>query len=173
MKLRYWVSNHYEEKGPIAWLAFFLELVAAMGLFFLMVLTCSDVFGRYFLGNAVDGTTELTEMGIAIIVFAEMPIVTWRGGHVVVDILDKFMGSKIIKVLGILSAYLISASLYFLAMRIFELAARSNRRGEVTEYLQLPTGTVVEYIAYMSLVTAGAMMTYGVYRLIFSSRYSA
>lgn len=165
-----WLAAHYEEKGPVAWLAFFLELIAAITIFFLMILTCADVFGRYFLGNAVDGTTEMTEMGIAILVFAELPVVTWRGGHVIVDILDKAMGSKLIKALALFSAFLMSTSLYFLAVRIFELAERSNSRGEVTEYLQLPVGYIVEYIAIMSWVTAGSMITYGVYRMLFLSR---
>jgi TRAP-type C4-dicarboxylate transport system permease small subunit len=147
-----------------------LELIAALTLFFLMALTCADVFGRYFLDNAVDGTTELTEMGIAILVFAELPIVTWRGGHVVVDILDKMLGNTLIKVLGLFSAFLMSTSLYFLAVRIYELAARSHRRGEVTEYLQMPVGYIVEYIAVMSWVTAATMITYGVYKLFVSSR---
>lgn len=165
-----WITAHYEEKGPVAWLAFFLELIAAVTLFFLMLLTCADVFGRYFLDNAVDGTTELTEMGIAILVFAEMPVITWRGGHVVVDILDRMLGNTLIKVLGLLSALLISTSLYFLATRIYELAARSLRRGEVTEYLQMPVGYIVEYIAMMSWVTAALMITYGIYRLLFVER---
>ena len=165
-----WISAHYEEKGPVAWLAFFLELVAAITLFFLMMLTCADVFGRYFLDNAVDGATEMTEMGIAILVFAEMPVVTWRGGHVVVDILDKALGSRVIKALGLLSAFLMSTSLYFLAVRIYELAERSHSRGEVTEYLQLEVGYIVEYIAIMSWITAAAMITYGVYRILFESR---
>ena len=165
-----WITAHYGEKGPVAWLAFFLELIAAVTLFFLMVLTCADVFGRYFLDNAVDGTTELTEMGIAILVFAEMPVITWRGGHVVVDILDRMMGSTLIKILGLLSALVISTSMYFLAVRIYELAARSFRRGEVTEYLQMPVGYIVEYIAYMSWATAALMITYGIYRLLFLSR---
>lgn len=170
MELSAWLSAHYEEKGPVVWLAFFLEVIAAVTLFFLMVLTCADVFGRYFLNNAVDGTTELTEMGIAIIVFAEMPIVTWRGGHVVVDILDKMIGSKLIKILGLISAFLMSTSLYFLAVRIYELAARSHRRGEITEFLQMPVGYIVEYIAFMSWATAAAMITYGIYRLLFLSK---
>jgi TRAP-type C4-dicarboxylate transport system permease small subunit len=165
-----WLTEHYEEKGPVVWLAFALELVAAVTLFFLMMLTCADVFGRYFLADAVDGATELTEMGIAIIVFAEMPVITWRGGHVIVDVLDKWLGSKVIKVLGLLSAFLISTSLYVLAVRIFELAERSIRREEVTEYLRFPIGYIVEYIAVMSWVTAAAMITYGVYRMLFLSR---
>ena len=170
MSLSAWITAHYEEKGPVVWLAFFLELVAAITLFFMMMLTCADVFGRYFLDNAVDGATELTEMSLAILVFAEMPVITWRGGHVVVDILDRVLGSTVIKVLGLLSALLISTSLYFLAVRIHELAVRSNSRGEVTEFLQVPVGYIVEYIAIMSWATAALMISYGIYRLLFLSR---
>lgn len=165
-----WLTAHYEEKGPVAWLAFFLEVIAAVTLFFLMILTCADVFGRYFLANAVDGTTELTEMGIAILVFAEMPVITWRAGHVVVDILDRWLSNTVVKVLGLLSALVISTSLYYLATRIYYLANRSFRREEVTEYLQMPVGYIIEYIAVMSWVTAAAMITYGVYRLLFLSK---
>ncbi|MBY4678140.1 TRAP transporter small permease [Marinobacterium arenosum] len=164
-----WLTAHYEEKGPVKWLAFSLELVAAVTLFLLMLLTCADVIGRYFFDNSVDGTTELTEIGIAILIFAEMPVITWRGGHVVVDVLDRMLGSTMLKVLGLLSAFLISTSLYFLAVRIYELAERSLRREEVTEYLLIPVGLVVQYIAVMSWITAGAMITYGVYRLLFAS----
>ncbi|MBR9867410.1 TRAP transporter small permease [uncultured Amphritea sp.] len=165
-----WISAHYEEQGPVKWLAFVLEMIAAITLFLLMLLTCSDVFGRYFLANSIDGTTELTEIGLAILIFAEMPIITWRGGHVVVDILDRMLGGTIIKLLGLLSAFLIASSLYFIATQIFFLAQRSFRRDEVTEFLQLPVGLIVEYIAYMSWITAAGMITYGVYRLLFLSR---
>ena len=170
MSFSAWVTAHYEEQGPVKWLAFALELVAAVTLFLLMVLTCADVFGRYFFDNSVDGATELTEIGIAILVFAEMPVITWRGGHVVVDILDRMLGSAVLKALGLFSAFLISTSLYFLGERIYFLAARSMRRGEVSEYLELPMGLIIQYIAVMSWVTAGAMITYGVYRLLFLSR---
>lgn len=161
-----WLTAHYEEQGPVRWLAFALELVAAVTLFLLMILTCADVVGRYFFSNSIDGATELTEIGIAILVFAELPIVTWRGGHVVVDILDKMWGSVAIKGLGLLSALLVSGSLYYLGVRIFQLAERSMRREEVTEILELPVGVIVEYIAIMSWATAACMVTYGIYRIL-------
>ena len=59
-----WLSAHYEEQGPIKWLAFALELIAAVTLMALMLLTCADVVGRYFFDNSVDGATELTEIEI-------------------------------------------------------------------------------------------------------------
>jgi TRAP-type C4-dicarboxylate transport system permease small subunit len=165
-----WLTAHYEEKGPVRWLAFALELVAAVTLFLLMFLTCADVVGRYFFGNSVDGTTELTEIGIAILVFAEMPIITWRGGHVVVDILDKMWGSVAVKVLGLLSALLMSSAMYFLGVRIFELAERSLRRDEITELLEIPVGYIVQYIAVMSWATAALMITYGIYHQVIQNR---
>lgn len=161
-----WVAEHYEEKGPVAWLAFFLEACAALVLFALMTLTCMDVIGRYFFDNAINGAVELTEIGLAVIVFSQMPIVTWRGGHVVVDLLDSFLSNTLLRVLGLLSALLISGGLYFLAERMFYLGARSLRRGVVTEYLELPVGYIVQYIAVMSYATAALMITYGAYRIM-------
>jgi TRAP-type C4-dicarboxylate transport system permease small subunit len=50
-----------------------------------------------------------------------MPVLTWRGGHVVVDMLDNFLGRTIIKVLGVFSILVMSGSFYYLAVRIFIL----------------------------------------------------
>ncbi len=112
----------------------------------------------------------MTEIGLAVMVFAAMPVITWRGGHIVVDLLDRFLGSKIVKALSLFAALVMSTSLYFLAWRIFELGERSIRRGVVTEFLAMPSGYVVQYIAIMSWATALGMITYGVYRILFQSK---
>lgn len=164
------VAAHYDEKGPIIWLAFFLESVAAITLFGLMLVTCFDVSGRYFLGNALDGATELTEIGLAILIFAEMPVITWRSGHVIVDILDRMLSSLTLKILGMVSSLIISGSLYVLGLKIYHLAERSLRRDEVTELLQLPTGYLIEFIAIMSWITAATMISYGIYQQLSNSR---
>ncbi len=131
-----------------------------------MVLTCVDVGGRYLFSNAVDGAVEITQIGLAIIIFAEMPVVTWRGGHVLVDLLDSILGAAMVKVLSLFAALMISTSLYVVAIRIWELAERKLRRGEVTEFLELPVAYIIQYIAIMSWFTALGMITYGIYRII-------
>lgn len=161
-----WIAAHYEEIGPVKWLAFFLECVTATTLFGLMVMTCADVIGRYFFDNALDGAVELTELALAIMVFAQMPIITWRGGHVIVDILDPYLNHLVIKVLAMISALIIAASFYVLATRMMYLANRSIRREVVTEYLALPVGYIIQYIVIMSFVCAAMMVTYGIYRII-------
>ena len=166
MSFNQWLHEHYEEVGPFRWLAFALELLSALTLFGLMALTCVDVSGRYLINNPVMGATEMTQIGLAIMVFSAMPVLTWRGGHIVVDLLDHMLGERIVRLLTLFSALVISSSLYFVAVRIFELAQRSMKRGVVTEYLGIPVGYIVEYIAIFSWITAFGLITYGAYRVI-------
>ncbi len=170
MSFTAWLKTQYDEKGPARWLAFLLELIAAVMLMALMLVTCIDVVGRYVFNNPIPGAIELTQISMAILVFAVMPVVTWRGGHIVVDLLDSYLNPLVLKVLALLSAIIISISFYFIGMRIFELGARSIRRGEVTEFLGIPSGYLVQYIAIMSWVTAAGMITYGVYRILFQDK---
>lgn len=165
MSFSKWLTENYEEPGVIRWVALALEAMAGVALLTLMLVTCIDVAGRYFFSSPLNGATEMTEVGIALLVFAQMPVITWRGGHVVVDILDRFLPPLLIKILGTLSGLLISFAFYALANRIWELAARSLRRNEVTEYLTIPVGVVVQYIAIMSWATAAGMLLWGIWRL--------
>ncbi|RAU18907.1 TRAP transporter small permease [Nitrincola tibetensis] len=165
-----WLKAHYDEKGPIRWLAFLLELIAAVMLMVLMLITCVDVVGRYVFNKPLPGSIELTEIGMAILIFAAMPVVTWRGGHIVVDLLDRYLSTFVVKCLSLLSAIVISGSFYYLGNRIYQLGERSIRRGEVTEFLGISSGYIVQYIAIMSWATALGMITYGVYRIFFQDK---
>ena len=49
---------------------------AALVLFCLMVLTCIDVVGRYFFSMPVTGGFEMTEILLASLIFAGLPLVT-------------------------------------------------------------------------------------------------
>ncbi len=160
-----WVEKTYADMGALRWVAFALECIAGAALMGLMLVTCFDVVGRYFLSRPIEAATELTEIGIAVIIFAEMPLITWRNGHVAVDILDRYISPTLMKVFGSLSAILISAAFYFLAHRIWELAARSIRREEATEHLGFSVGLVIQYVALMSWITAAGMITWGILTL--------
>lgn len=160
MSFKQWLNEHYEERGPMQWLAFFLELISSLVLFSLMIMTCVDVLGRYVFNRPVRGGTELTEFALAIIVFSILPVVTWRGGQIVVDLIDIWLPQKILKILAWVAAILMSGSLYFLAWRIFELGERDLRRGIVTDFLSIPTGYLIIYIALFSWLTAAGLLVY-------------
>jgi len=137
-----------------------------------MLITCVDVFGRYLFNNPLTGSTELTEIAVGIVIFSVFPILSWRNDHIVVDILDHFFSPRIHMIRTILINGLISVALIFLGKRIYELGQRSLSFGEVTEYLEIPLGWMMVYIAVMCWATALAAITLGVYRAIIEYRES-
>jgi len=139
----------------------------------LMLITCVDVFGRYLFNNPLTGSTELTEIAVGIVIFSVFPIVSWRNDHVVVDILDHFFSRRVHMIRTIVINLLISVSLLFLGQRIYVLGERSLSYEEVTEYLEIPLGWMMIFIAVMCCVTALAVVTLGVVRAIAEFREPA
>ena len=127
----------------------FLHGLAATTLLALMLITCVDVFGRYLFNNPLTGSTELTEIAVGIVIFSVFPIVSWRNDHVVVDILDHFFSRRVHMIRTIVINLLISVALVFLGQRIYVLGQRSLSYGEVTEYLAIPLGWMMFFIAIM------------------------
>ena len=67
----------------------------------------------------------------------------------------------------------ISVALAFLGQRIYVLGLRSLSYGEVTEYLAIPLGWMMIFIAVMCWVTTVAVVTLGIVRAIAEYREPA
>ena len=152
------------EKGPIKWLALFLNGLAAITLFALMLITCVDVVGRYVFNSPLVGSTELTEMAVGIVVFSAFPIISWRRENIVVDILDNYVSPRLDFIRTIIINCVSAIALYFIGQRIILLGKRSLGYGEVSEYLAIPTGWMINFIGIMCWVTAFLLVTVGIYR---------
>ena len=148
------VNKPHGEFGLAKWLAFILELVSSIVLLALMLLTCFDVIGRYVFNNSINGTTELTELALCIIVFCQLPIVTLTSAHVVVDILDRILPVIFMRISSLAINLTIAAGFFFLSERVWFQAARSLRRGVMTEFLHIPLAYFIQFIAIMMFVTA-------------------
>jgi len=138
-----------------------------------MLVTCIDVFGRYLFNNPLTGSTEMTEIAVGIVIFSVLPIISWRNDHVVVDILDHFFSRRVHMIRTIVINLSISVALAFLGQRIYVLGQRSLSYGEVTEYLAIPLGWMMFFIAVMCWVTAAAVVTLGIARAIAEYREPA
>jgi len=161
------LSNHiYQEKGPAKWLAFILNLLAALSLMGLMIITCIDVIGRYLLNSPLTGSTELIEMGLGIVIFAAFPVISWRNEQIVVDMLDRFTPLIINLIRTLLLNLVSAATFYFLGDRILTLGKRSLSYGEESEFLGIPLGWTINFIGIMCWLAALALVTFGIYRAI-------
>ena len=64
-------------------------LLAVTALFAMMVLTFFDVVLRSAVDRPIEAATELTRILMAVVVFSALPVVSGRGEHISVDLLDR------------------------------------------------------------------------------------
>lgn len=129
-------------------------LLAALALFAIMVLTLVDVSGRKFLDHSVPGGLEITEFLMVIVIFGALPLVSWRGEHVVFDTFDRLVSPQWRRVQMRL-AHLVCACLFALMAWLLTLRAqRFTEYGETTVHLQLPMAPVAWLMAALLALTA-------------------
>lgn len=160
------VDKHHGGFGLAKWLTFTLEVISSLFLMALMLLTCGDVIGRYVFNNSINGTTELTELALGIIIFCQIPVVTIASTHVVVDILDRLLPSIFLRLSGVVSHLIVAVGFYYLADRIWFMAERSLRRGVFTEFLQIPVAYFIQFISIMMYLSAAVLVIVALRKLI-------
>jgi len=131
-----------------------LKLVAAVLLFAMMAVTFVDVVGRYLFSRPLTGAFELTEVLLGLIVFAGLPIVTWRREHVTVDLATGRLPDRPRALLARLAAAVTAVVLGVLAWRLGSTAADLSAYGDATVFLGIPLGPVAWAMA--ALTAAGA-----------------
>jgi len=132
--------------------------LAAGALFLLMILTFFDVVLRSAFNSPIEAATELTRICMAIIVFASLPIVSWRGEQIVVDLLDPFYSPWVARIRDVLVDLVCGLILLWPTWRVFALAQRAMDYGDTTEYLNIPQFYIGYFIATATLITAIALI---------------
>lgn len=129
-------------------------LVASIALFGMMWLTLADILSRKFGDHSIRGATEITEIMLVAVIFAALPLVSWRGEHVMLDTLDSFLSARghairrTLVHIACACAYAVLA--YLMVVRGLRLAGD----GDTTSYLQLPIAPVVMIMAFCLGLTA-------------------
>lgn len=139
---------------------------AAGILFLLMSMTFADVVLRSLFGNPIESATELTRLFMAIIVFSSLPIVSWKGTNIVVDLMDPLFSRRLAVLRDLVIDLACGLFLLWPAKRVWELAERAREYGDVTEYLNLPQHYVGWFISVFTLVTAITFIVRAVTRVI-------
>jgi len=129
-------------------------LLAAAALFAIMWLTLADVTGRKFMNSSLPGGLEMTEILMVCVIFAGLPLVSWRGEHVVFDTFDRFTPPWLRQV-QLRGVHLLCVATFgWLAWLMVGKAQRFASYGETTSYLLLPLHPVGYGMAVLLAVTA-------------------
>jgi TRAP-type C4-dicarboxylate transport system permease small subunit len=139
-----------------------LSTFAALVLGAVMMVSVVDVVGRYVLNRPLPGSSEITEILMAVLIYAGLPLVSLRRAHIAVDLLDSLTPPKVARardaVVGILSVVVLG----IVAWRLWAYADQIRESKDVTEYLKLPLAP----FAYAMSVLAAIAAVVEIYRTL-------
>lgn len=139
-----------------------LGTFAALVLGAVMMVSVVDVVGRYVFNRPLPGSSEITEILMAILIYAGLPLVSLRRTHIAVDLLDSLTPPAIARVRDAVVGLLSVIVLALVAWRLWAYADQIRSSKDVTEYLKLPLAP----FAYAMSVLAGIAAVIEVYRTL-------
>ncbi|HSD54492.1 MAG TPA: TRAP transporter small permease [Burkholderiales bacterium] len=131
---------------PLAWLG--AALVFAM-----MALTFVDVVGRYLFNAPVSGSAEATELMLAVIVFAGLPLAAAAREHIQIDLLEHLLSDRARRIQALFGFSIAAVVTAFVAWRLALRALELGRFHDLSSHLGLP----VAWLAWFMVV--GCMAT--------------
>ncbi len=135
-----------------------LGIVAAALLFCLMALTCVDVVGRYLFNSPIRGGFEVTEMLLAGLIFTALPLVTLRGDHVTVDLLEPVTPPLLLRLQHVGACLVGAIATGYLSYRLWVRAVLMDNAGETTAQLKLKLAYLTYGMALLVGLTAIAFL---------------
>lgn len=139
-----------------------LSTFAALVLAAVMMVSVVDVVGRYVFNRPLPGSSEITEILMAILIYAGLPLVSLRRAHIAVDLLDSLTPPAIARIRDVIVNLLSVFVLAIVAWRLWAYADQIRSSKDITEYLKLPLAP----FAYAMSVLAALAAAVEVYRAL-------
>jgi TRAP-type C4-dicarboxylate transport system permease small subunit len=139
-----------------------LEITGGLIIMGLMLLTTVDVIGRYLFNSPVRGAFELTELTLAVLIFAGVPLVSRAQEHIVVDLLEQRMSPAVRAALGRLADLVSALMLVGLARMLWVKAQRISQAGDYTSVLQVPYAPFVVLMAVLVAIAGLVHLAYAI-----------
>ena len=131
-----------------------LTVISITLLFSMMLLTCSDVVARYAFNSPIKGAFELTEILLASLIFAALPLTTKAGEHIKVEFLENIANTTMNTLLNRFSAFVMCVTFCIFSIELWKHAGKLGQRGTVTNSLEIPISGVGYFAAVSSALCA-------------------
>jgi len=126
-----------------------LGIAASALLFGMMVLTFFDVVGRYLLNRPIRGAFEITELGLLVLIFAGLPLVSHADEHVTMDFIDRILPERAARAWVRMMHAICAAIMFFLAWQVWIKANRIASYSDTTDVLRITIGPFVYFMSLM------------------------
>jgi TRAP-type C4-dicarboxylate transport system permease small subunit len=115
----------------------------------MMVLTFFDVVGRYLLNRPIRGAFEITELGLLVLIFAGLPLVSHADEHVTMDFIDRILPDALRRAWIRVMHAACAAIMFFLCWQVWLKADTIAGYGDTTDVLRITIGPFVYFMALM------------------------
>lgn len=129
----------------------YMSWISGAALAFLMLLTVSDVIGRFF-DNPITGTYDMTGLLGGVIIGLAIPFSTWKGTHVHMGFFIDSAPAKLKKVLLPITHSLGILLFLLIGWNIVVYGKSLYRSGDVSPTMHLPLYPVITCIGIACLV---------------------
>jgi TRAP-type C4-dicarboxylate transport system permease small subunit len=126
-----------------------LGIAASALLFGMMVLTFFDVVARYLLNRPIRGAFEITELGLLVLIFAGLPLVSHADEHVTMDFIDRMLPERLARIWVRVMHAICAAIMFFLAWQVWIKANRIASYADTTDVLRISIGPFVYFMSLM------------------------
>ena len=133
-----------------------LGFAACVILFAMMALTFVDVVARYLANHSIPGGFEITELLMAVLIFAGLPLVSRRGEHVTVDLIDHLLGARAQRVQRVIVELVCGVLLLGLGILLWDKAQQTAGYGDTTTVLEIKLAPFV-YMMMVFVLLAGVV----------------
>jgi TRAP-type C4-dicarboxylate transport system permease small subunit len=120
----------------------------------LMLLTFVDVVARYVFNRPVRGAFEMTELGLVILIFAGLPLVSYADEHALMDFIDRLLRARTQRLLERCVHGACAAVMLLGARLVWLRADRIWAYRDATDVLRIAYGPFVYFMAVMLGLTS-------------------
>jgi len=130
------------------------EIVTAVLIFVMMILTFADVVGRYIFTAPIFGAAEMIQFLLAMTIFSGLCLVNAHDDHITVELFDAQLDRVIAPTVRRIIIQLFSVGMMaVIAYQLYEFALESERVGTKSVVLEWPFAVVAYTVAGLSVIS--------------------
>lgn len=132
-------------------------MLGMLGLLFVVGIVLVDVIGRAF-GNPLYGSLDMTTMTFVVVVFCGMALCDQQGGHISVDLFERFFPPRLNHLIDIVVDLLGGAIFLTMAYAVMKTAQLSAMLNLKTNLLGLPLAWFQWLLVVLAILTGAAVL---------------
>lgn len=148
------IAQEVVQAGNLRSFELVLGLICSVLMLLIVGLTFVEVFMRYLFAKPIRGAEEIIQFAMATMIFAALPLITARRGHVTVSLIENVVKGGLKRFVEVVVDLCSLTAVSLIAWRLFVDAGGRTESADATVVLNWPRAPLVYVMAALAAVTA-------------------